>query len=127
MSSLRQQCDFMSNVVQHALLLGMSREQFDKLADTAWLVHTAEREEPAPETLQVLSEKGGQAEADALKPSPTAGEAVHGSPAGPRAAATWRCTICNNVNPDDATHCRQCEYSRMVTRDGVLVPRHGRL
>jgi hypothetical protein len=43
MSSLRQQCDFMSNVVQHAIVLGMSREQFDKLAETAWLVLTAER------------------------------------------------------------------------------------
>lgn len=46
MSSLRQQCDFMSNVVRHAILLGMNREQFDKLAETAWLVLTAE---PAPE------------------------------------------------------------------------------
>lgn len=45
MSSLRQRCDFMSNVVQHALILGMSQEQFHKLADTAWLVLTAE---PAP-------------------------------------------------------------------------------
>lgn len=43
MSRLRQQCDFMSNVVQHAIILGMSREQFDKLAETAWLVLTAEQ------------------------------------------------------------------------------------
>lgn len=42
-------------------------------------------------------------------------------------AVTWRCTICNNVNPDDATHCRQCEYSRMVTLHGKKVPRVGRL
>lgn len=42
-------------------------------------------------------------------------------------ATTWRCTICNNVNPDDATHCRQCEYSRTVMRDGKRVPRDGRL
>lgn len=43
------------------------------------------------------------------------------------AAQPWRCTICSNMNPDDATHCRQCEYSRMVTREGQLVPRDGRL
>jgi hypothetical protein len=39
------------------------------------------------------------------------------------AAPTWRCTICSLLNPDDATHCRQCEYSRMVLRDGKQVPR----
>lgn len=37
----------------------------------------------------------------------------------------WRCTICQNVNPDDATHCRQCEYSRLVLRDGRPVLRNG--
>lgn len=36
---------------------------------------------------------------------------------------TWRCTVCNTVNPGDATHCRQCEYSRTVMRDGKRVPR----
>lgn len=35
----------------------------------------------------------------------------------------WRCTICSLLNPDDATYCRQCEYSRMVMRDGKQVPR----
>lgn len=38
-------------------------------------------------------------------------------------APTWRCGICSLLNPDDATHCRQCEYSRMVLRDGKQVPR----
>jgi hypothetical protein len=42
MSSLREQCDFMSNVVQRAILMGMNHEQFAKLAETAWLVLTAE-------------------------------------------------------------------------------------
>lgn len=43
-----------------------------------------------------------------------------------RAVPTWRCTICSNVNPDDGTtHCRQCEYSRMILRDGREVPRDG--
>lgn len=41
------------------------------------------------------------------------------------AALSWRCSICNTVNPDDATHCRQCEYSRMILRDGRDVPRDG--
>lgn len=42
MSNLREQCDFMSAVVQRALRMGMRREQFDNLAETAWLVLTAE-------------------------------------------------------------------------------------
>lgn len=42
-----------------------------------------------------------------------------------QAVPTWRCTVCNNVNPDDATHCRQCEYSRTVMRDGKRVARSG--
>lgn len=42
------------------------------------------------------------------------------------AAQPWRCSICNTMNPDDATHCRQCEYSRTVMRDGKRVPRTGR-
>lgn len=31
------------------------------------------------------------------------------------AASTWRCTVCNNVNPDDASHCRQCGWERVPT------------
>lgn len=38
---------------------------------------------------------------------------------------TWRCTICNLLNPADATHCRQCEYSRTIMLDGKRVPRDG--
>lgn len=38
---------------------------------------------------------------------------------------TWRCMICNLLNPGDANHCRQCEYSRTVMRDGKRVPRDG--
>lgn len=50
---------------------------------------------------------------------------MDGSPETP-ADPTWRCSICNLVNPDDATHCRQCEYSRMVMIDGKQVPRYSR-
>jgi hypothetical protein len=49
MSSLREQCEFMSNVVRRAILIGMDHEQFVKLAETAWLVLTAEPAS-APET-----------------------------------------------------------------------------
>jgi hypothetical protein len=38
---------------------------------------------------------------------------------------TWRCTICNLLNPADAAHCRQCEYSRTIMCDGKRVPRDG--
>ena len=49
MSSLREQCDFMSNIVRRAIIMGMNHEQFLELAETAWLVLTAEPAS-APET-----------------------------------------------------------------------------
>lgn len=37
----------------------------------------------------------------------------------------WDCSICGRSNYVTVTHCEQCEYSRMVTREGRLVPRDG--
>lgn len=53
------------------------------------------------------------------------GPCSEGRPNKTAEAPTWRCSICNLVNPDDATYCRQCEYSRTVMRDGKRVPRDG--
>jgi hypothetical protein len=38
----------------------------------------------------------------------------------------WNCVICSRSNYVTSTHCAQCDYSRMVTRQGVLVPREDR-
>lgn len=40
-------------------------------------------------------------------------------------AKPWQCTICRTFNPQDADWCRQCEYSRMIMRDGKSVDRDG--
>lgn len=39
---------------------------------------------------------------------------------------TWECGICGLNNYSTMTHCGQCDYSRMVTREGRLVPRDPR-
>lgn len=46
MSSLQQRCDFMMNVAQHALIMGIKLDEFQKLAIAAYGV----LESPAPET-----------------------------------------------------------------------------
>jgi hypothetical protein len=47
----QRHCDFMVNVIKRAMLEGIDQEQFMKLAETAWLVLTSEREEqPSLET-----------------------------------------------------------------------------
>lgn len=38
---------------------------------------------------------------------------------------TWDCTICGRSNYVTVTHCGHCDFSRMVTREGRLVPRDG--
>lgn len=43
MSSMQEQCEFMSNVVQRAIVMGMDHQQFVNLSATAWLVLTAEQ------------------------------------------------------------------------------------
>lgn len=40
--NLQQQCDFISAIVERAILYGFTQEQFMKIAEAAWLVHTAE-------------------------------------------------------------------------------------
>jgi hypothetical protein len=75
-----------------------ARRRFDqaRMAWTCWLFRTVES--PALET----------------RTAPEAPE------------QTWTCVICGRSNYVTVTHCEQCEYSRMVTREGRLVLREGR-
>jgi hypothetical protein len=104
--------------VMHAIL-----RQVDRL----WFKPTNEIGEPLSEPFATqLGEFAAQLAplVELLYPHHTGQHHISASAQETGTAPTWRCGICSLLNPDDADHCRQCEYSRMVLRDGKQVPRN---
>lgn len=56
-----------------------------------------------------------------IRVSPASAQETLKAPEAPE--KTWDCGICGRSNFVTVTHCEQCEYSRMVTREGRLVLR----
>jgi hypothetical protein len=108
MSSLREQCDFMSNVVRRAIIMGMDHKQFVKLAETAWLVLTAEpastQETPAARNCTCGVAEGWPHDMTCQK------RELSEPP-----EKTWDC-ICGRSNYVTSTRCYYCEFQRATPR-----------